>query len=453
MKMCKRRCFICWVLIGAILIGCGKTTGNEVTDSVSPNQGVVNPSEDTKDDLEKETPENQKLNLVQTDWPLWEQLETNPIDDYFKQWLIQHQGENTSELIDDYLLYWRTEMYNAADVLYIGGNENDKTLLVERIANIEAKVEESFLEDYEVEEDIKIYVEKYREGYGTGFYDAAMIYKEEALKLISTISNYKYKNMKEDIKNVPIYLWVMNRAEEEYPKIYKEGVGKDNKIYMFQLQSLSYDMPKFKNEIVPKHYALLQVTDEQGNELLNEIICLRSGEWGIVVEDLTGDGIDDIYIYTGEIHYPVYVEDNEGQVCYVWNDELETFDIVTFINGGTNYTINKTYHCLMYFNSTLSPNILRCNAYEYKEGKFVSTRSLEIRCPGWDQGASDYRKDLNLEELFLYVDCDEKQEYIGISSLPKEEYDFWFNSELENESSSDMSYQFPINWVKEKYAE
>lgn len=131
-----------------------KTTGNEVADLVSQNQGVVNPSEDTKDDLEKEIPENQKLNFVQTDWPLWEQLEANPIDDYFKQWLIQHQGENTSELIDDYLLYWRTEMYNAADVLYIGENENDKTLLMEKIANIEAKVEESFLEDYEVEEDI-----------------------------------------------------------------------------------------------------------------------------------------------------------------------------------------------------------------------------------------------------------------------------------------------------------
>lgn len=301
------------------------------------------------------------------------------------------------------------------------------------------------------EEDIRAYVDKYRDGYGAGFFDAALIYKEETLKFISSLKDYEYRNMKEDIRNIPIYLWVMNREEEIYPTITQNGAGKNNEMYTFQLQNLSYDMPSLSHEMGSTHYALLQVTNEQGEEIFSEIICLRSGEWKLTVEDLTGDGIDDIYIYTGDIHYPLYQKDDEGQNCYVWDSTIGAYDTVVLPDSGCDYVINKTYHCLLYINSTLSQNILRCNAYEYRNGKFISAKTLEICSYGNSQNASDDRKGLDSEEFFIYIERDEEQqEYADISLLPIEEYDFWFNSELERGAAQDRENQFPLNWLKDR---
>lgn len=290
-------------------------------------------------------------------------------------------------------------MYHAADLLYIDGSEEDKKIILEEAAEIEERVEDCFSEDYMAEEDIRAYVDKYRDGYGAGFFDAALIYKEETLKLISSLKHYEYRNMKEDIRNILIYLWVMNREEE----------------------------------------------------IFSEIICLRSGEWKLTVEDLTGDGIDDIYIYTGDIHYPLYQKDDEGQNCYVWDSTIGAYDTVVLPDSGCDYVINKTYHCLLYINSTLSQNILRCNAYEYRNGRFISAKTLEICSYGNSQNASDDRKGLDSEEFFIYIERDEEQqEYADISLLPIEEYDFWFNSELERGAAQDRENQFPLNWLKDR---
>ena len=94
---------------------------------------------------------------------------------------------------------------------------------------------------------------------------------------------------------------------------------------------------------------------------------------------------------------------------------------------------------------------MRCNAYEYRNGRFISAKTLEICSYGNSQNASDDRKGLDSEEFFIYIERDEEQqEYADISLLPIEEYDFWFNSELERGAAQDRENQFPLNWLKDR---